>query len=66
MLSGAAAYAQEIPCDYADVLKTLDRKGDYKAQVLKVNIPRNDVKVSIDGIATRDTPLQLRRRLQRA
>jgi len=52
MLSGAAAYAQEMPSDYADVLKTLDRKGDYKAQVLKVNIPRNDVKVTIDGIAT--------------
>ena len=52
MLSGAAAYAQEMPRDYADVLKTLDRKGDYKAQVLKVNIPRNHVKVTIDGIAT--------------
>lgn len=52
MLSGAAAYAQEMARDYADVLKTLDRKGDYKAQVLKVNIPRNDVKVTIDGIAT--------------
>jgi hypothetical protein len=52
MLSGAAAYAQEMPRDYADVLKTLDRKGDYKVEVLKVNIPRSDLKVTIDGIAT--------------
>jgi len=34
------------------VLKTLSRQGDYKDGVLKVNIPRNDVNVSIDGVAT--------------
>jgi hypothetical protein len=28
------------------------KKGDYKSNVLKINIPRNDLKVSIDGIAT--------------
>src|SRR5256714_1697506 len=33
-------------------MTTLDKKGDYKGNVLKVNIPRNDVKVTIDGIAT--------------
>src|SRR5256714_6593433 len=33
-------------------MTTLDKKGDYKGNVLKVNIPRNDLKVSIDGIAT--------------
>jgi hypothetical protein len=48
----AAAFAQEIPSDYAAVLKTLGKQGDYKANVLKINIPRNDLKVSIDGIAT--------------
>src|SRR5438128_1571010 len=46
------AHGQEIPSDYQDVMKTLDKKGDYKGNVLKVNIPRNDLKVSIDGIAT--------------
>jgi Domain of Unknown Function (DUF1259) len=46
------ARGQEIPPDYQDVMKTLDKKGDYKGNVLKVNIPRNDLKVSIDGIAT--------------
>jgi Domain of Unknown Function (DUF1259) len=52
MLSIVASYAQEIPRDYADVLNTLHRQGDYKAGVLKVNIPRNDLKVTIDGIIT--------------
>src|SRR6266576_1970465 len=44
--------AQNIPSDYEEVLKTLDKKGDFKDGVLKVNIPRNDLKVTIDGIAT--------------
>ena len=46
------AFAQEMPADYAGVLKTLARQGDYKDAVLKVNIPRNDLRVVIDGIAT--------------
>ena len=52
MVFAAALFSQEMPADYAGVLKTLDKKGDYKGNVLKVNIPRNDLKVSIDGIAT--------------
>ena len=39
-----SGYAQEIPSDYQEVLKSLDRKGDFKDGVLKVNIPRNDLK----------------------
>jgi hypothetical protein len=50
--SAAAAAAQSMPADYDAVLKALGKQGDYKANVLKVNIPRNDLKVSIDGIAT--------------
>src|ERR687886_185558 len=52
VVAATMAFAQEIPADYASVLKTLGKQGDYKANVLKVNIPRNDLKVSIDGIAT--------------
>src|SRR5512138_2073542 len=48
----AAAWAQSMPADYDGVLKALGRQGDFKANVLKVNIPRNDLKVTIDGIAT--------------
>jgi len=45
-------HGQEIPADYQGVLKTLDKKGDYKSSVLKINMPRNDLKVTIDGAAT--------------
>src|SRR5512138_407443 len=44
--------AQDMPADYASVLKTLNRQGDYKDNVLKVNIPRNDLNVVVDGVAT--------------
>src|SRR5690242_8286793 len=52
LIFAGALFSQEMPADYAGVLKTLDKKGDYKGNVLKVNIPRNDLKVTIDGIAT--------------
>jgi hypothetical protein len=44
--------AQDMPADYAGVLKSLGRQGDYKANVLRVNIPRNDLKVTVAGVAT--------------
>src|SRR5215469_7884549 len=46
------ALAQEMPAEYAAVLKSLGKQGDYKSNVLKINIPRNDLKFTIDGIAT--------------
>ena len=52
ILAATVGFAQEMPADYASVLKTLGKKGDYKSNVLKINIPRNDLKVTIDGIAT--------------
>jgi hypothetical protein len=50
--SGVSALAQEMPSDYQEVLKALDRKGDFKAGVLKVNIPRSDLKITIQGVST--------------
>jgi hypothetical protein len=47
-----AAYGQQMPAEYDQVLKTLGKQGDFKDNVLKINIPRNDLKVTIDGIAT--------------
>lgn len=43
----AVATAQDIPTEYKGVLTTLGRSGDYKEGVLKVNIPRSDLKVTI-------------------
>jgi hypothetical protein len=53
---GLPVLAQEVPSDYQGVLKFLDRKGDFKDGVLKVNIPRNDLKITIHGVAA-PTPL---------
>ena len=52
LLSGMSSFAQDMPNDYQDVLKSIDRKGDFKAGVLKVNIPRNDLKITIQGVPT--------------
>src|SRR3954452_14058497 len=52
ILAATVVSGQEMPSDYASVLKTLGKQGDYKAEVLKINIPRSDVNVTIDGIAT--------------
>ena len=42
-------YSQETPSDYQEVLKTVGKTGDYKSNVLKVNIPRNDLHVKVAG-----------------
>ncbi len=47
-----AAHAQEMPADYQEVLKHLGKQGDYKTGVLKVNIPRNDLQVTVAGFPT--------------
>jgi uncharacterized protein DUF1259 len=52
LMFAPSVYAQEMPADYSAVLKTLSKQGDYKDNVLKVNIPRNDLKVVVDGVAT--------------
>ena len=46
------AIAQEMPAPYKEVLATLGRQGDFKDNVLKINIPRNDVQVTIDNVKT--------------
>ena len=39
---GAQQPPKEIPSEYQQVLSALDRQGDFKDAVLRVNIPRND------------------------
>jgi protein-tyrosine-phosphatase len=48
LLAGAAA-AQEAPPEYKAVLSALAKTGDFKDNVLKVNIPRGDLRVTIGG-----------------
>jgi hypothetical protein len=47
LLAGGTATAQEMPADYKTVLSTLGKTGDFKDGVLKVNIPRSDLRVTI-------------------
>src|SRR5881398_1821999 len=46
-----AAKAQETPTEYQQVLKIVGKTGDYKSNLLKVNVPRNDLHVKIAGYA---------------
>jgi len=41
--------AQDMPAEYQAVLSSLNKKGDLKDGVLKVNIPRADLHVTIGG-----------------
>src|SRR5438874_13394010 len=51
-MKASIAHGQQMPPDYDQALKTLAKQGDFKDNVLKVNVPRNDLKVTIDGVAT--------------
>ncbi len=50
--AGQAPAPSAMPPEYAAVLQTVNRAGDFKDNVLKVNVPRNDLKVVVDGVAT--------------
>jgi uncharacterized protein DUF1259 len=50
--AGTMVQAQDVPSDYQQVLTYLGRSGDYKANVLKVNVPRNDLTVTVAGVKT--------------
>lgn len=52
LVSTTALPQQTMPSEYTAVLTSLGKQGDFKDGVLKVNIPRNDLKISVDGIAT--------------
>src|SRR5215204_1949231 len=46
------AGAQDVPAEYQQVLTALGKQGDYKANVLKVNIPRSDLNVTVADVKT--------------
>lgn len=50
--TGVAQQSTAIPAEYQQVLTTLNRQGDYASNVLKVNIPRNDLTVTVAGVKT--------------
>ena len=50
--STLATAQQSMPSEYQQVLTALNRQGDYAANVLKVNIPRNDLTVTVANVKT--------------
>lgn len=52
LLASAVAFAQDVPAPYKQVLTLLNRQGDFKDNVLKVNVPRNDLTVTVAGFRT--------------
>jgi hypothetical protein len=48
LLRPGSVTAQEMPSEYKTVLTALGKGGDFKDAVLKVNIPRNDLRVTIN------------------
>ena len=45
------AHSQEVPKDYADAANYLGRKGDFKANVFRIGIPRSDLHVRVQDIS---------------
>src|SRR5436190_7152789 len=52
LASAIPANAQDVPAPYKEVMTFLGKQGDFKDNVLKVNIPRNDVTVTVAKVAT--------------
>ncbi len=52
MAWAAPLAAQDMPAEYQQVLSYLGKQGDFKANVLKVNIPRSDLSVTVAGVKT--------------
>jgi hypothetical protein len=48
----SAASGQDMPPAYKQVLDTLGKTGDFKDNVLKVNIPRNDLSITVADVKT--------------
>jgi hypothetical protein len=47
LLASLLSAVQDIPSDYQEVLTILGKNGDFRDSVLKVNVPRGDLAVTI-------------------
>ena len=52
MSLASLAHGQDMPPAYKQVLDTLGKTGDFKDNVLKVNIPRNDLSITVANVKT--------------
>jgi len=49
ILAGGPVPAQDMPAAYAAVIKSLGKTGDFRDGVLKLSVPRPDLRVTIRG-----------------
>ena len=49
LAAASLAPAQDLPAEYQEVLDILGKTGDFRDSVLKVNVPRTDLAVTISG-----------------
>lgn len=49
--AGESLPQSQMPAEYQEVLTYLGRSGDFKSGVLKVNVPRNDLNVTVHGVS---------------
>jgi hypothetical protein len=52
VLAASSAWAQQMPAQYQQVLSALGKQGDFKANVLRVNVPRGDLNVTVATVRT--------------
>ena len=52
LVFASIVHAQDMPPEYQQVLTALGKQGDFKDKVLKVNIPRNDLTVTVANVKT--------------
>ena len=52
MSIASSARAQGMPAEYKQVLDALGKTGDFKDGVLKVNIPRSDLSITVANVKT--------------
>src|SRR5438132_13980038 len=52
LLCAVPAIAQDMPADYKQIVDLLGKTADFKDGTLKVNIPRNDVSVTVANVKT--------------
>jgi len=50
LVSVAGVGADPVPAEYQAVLTKLGKSGDYKENTLKINLPRDDLRVTVAGV----------------
>jgi hypothetical protein len=50
LILSSLVMGQDVPKEYSDAADFLGKKGDFKAGVFKIGVPRNDLSMRVDGV----------------